>query len=192
MTGKWTESDGIVSIPEQPSDIFELYIQYLYTGTIYSAKEGDQVSDSDYRDWDLEWDRLLVLHLLADYLGDEGLVNATIDALISKARASKRYPVGYADLVYEHSAPGARIRKLIVDFHVHLGLCEELKSKDTGEINAPLEFYRDVVAEMAKPLAKSAEGLEVRTAWISRESCKRYHDHSSVGKGDGCRAVPTV
>lgn len=189
LTSSWLESCGTVCLPEHDPEIVELYVQYLYTGTVFSATNSEKINNAQWVDWDQSWDKTFSLYFLADYVGDETLTNATIDVLIDKAQTSQRYPIGYAEMVYSRSAPGSRIRKLLVDFHVHLGLCLELKDKDCDEKNAPVEFLKDVIMEMKKTLAKCAEPLNGRMKWFSDEGCRRYHDHSVVGKEEGCCVV---
>ncbi|TKX22361.1 BTB/POZ domain-containing protein 19 [Elsinoe australis] len=185
MSKPWA---GIVSINDHDPVVFNIYVQYLYTGKIFSMSSitapptphlgTTVISEED------EWALLIDLYRLGDYLLDFKFINTIADAMVEKWRADHQFPIGYAAKVYEGSVSGCPLRKLIVDFHVHLGLGKHIDhgSLDTGEGTA--EFVIDLVREFyaSKGAIWEKDAVE---PWDT-DPC-RYHVHSGKCLTGFCR-----
>jgi len=174
-----------LDLPGFEADLFEIYVKFLYTGHLYTQRADDHTETAAYKYWDLEWDRLFDLHCMGSYLLDAGFQNAIMDALLDKWRQDQRFPVGYARLVYDKTTPGSAVRRLIVDFHIHLRKGALILDKAScEEPDAPAEFFHDALIELAA--VQSGKGPSIPFERFL--PCVRYHDHDSVGLSERCSA----
>ncbi|PNS19909.1 hypothetical protein CAC42_7876 [Sphaceloma murrayae] len=173
-------------------ETFNACVRYIYSGYIYTCPPKPQASDlADmtnppvHRGGEhMEWRTLINLYLLGEYLIDTGFVNAVVDAMIDKWRADRLYPVGYVAQVYNATAKGSPLRKLLVDCHVHLGLGKEIKHGGVDANEGTLEFMIDVNEEWASAGAASWE-KDAAEPW-DNDPC-RYHVHDQKVPKTACQ-----
>lgn len=170
---------GVVHLPDQDPDTFELYMKSLYWGKLYSG---------DGEDYDAEFQRLAAVGILADYLQDHGCFNLVVDAIIDVAETVEQYPLTLATAVYEQLPTDSPLRRLIRDFWVWVHNPQwysvvDLMDCDYDVISAPKDFWIDVSKEMAEVGAKSFN-QSVKTPWV-KNRCS-YHVHPD---GKSCNGV---
>jgi hypothetical protein len=119
LNGNFKEaSDGVMELPEDDPNAFELFVRWLYgkalapASTILTAPDGKKVTIQDY----------LRLYVLASKLMMEDLENTTCDI----AHEFYNNLDGLPDLrdvqyIYEHTLPDAGLRRLL-QVHLALGL----------------------------------------------------------------------
>lgn len=162
----------------------ELWRSFLYTGRIFSddeAADQDEPDDGDEESHaDGEWSKLAHAYFFAQSIRDERFANAAITALIEKVKAAERFPTGIAGEVYTFTKPADKLRCLVVDLHVwkEEGGCLRAPHEDAA---GPLEFMRDVIAEMAE-----ADGAwkEEGERLLERDACA-YHTHTETERCGG-------
>lgn len=113
-------------LPDEDPAILHLYRLFLYTGTIFSIanedkNEMDTAEHNGGASMDAERTKLMECYILGAHLHDERFRNAAINAVVQKVEDEEEYPTGLASDVYRYTAPGDRLRRLIVDFHVWKG-----------------------------------------------------------------------
>lgn len=170
-------AEQVCWIREEDATTANLWRAYLYTGKVFS---NDEISDQDERDYgraeshaDGEWTKLAHAYFLGQTLRDEDFANASIKALIEKVKVTERFPTGIAGEVYTYTEPGDKLRCLVVDLHVWMGEGRCLVEPHE-DAEGPVEFLRDVIAEMAE----ANEGGE--RLWET-EGCA-YHEHRFTGR----------
>lgn len=136
-------------LPEVDPSIADLWRLYLYTGNVFSQDEAidqDTADTGDESHADGEWSKLAQAYLLGRKIQDDGFLDACVSALIAKVQDTGRFPTGIAGEVYMGTAPGDKLRKLIVDLHVYMGECECLREPHE-DARGPKAFLRDVQRE---------------------------------------------
>jgi hypothetical protein len=168
---------GVVRLPEQDPEGFDIYVKCLYNGKIFSAQDDGDIS-SEFR-------RLASVALLSDFLQDIGTFNFCVDAIIDVAQATDQYPLTLAALVYEQLPPCSHLRRLIRDFWVWHPNPQWYDGVEGGDPEhdveaAPCEFWRNVSRESAVMGAK-AFNEQVKNPW-TKDRCQ-YHQHPN---GERC------
>lgn len=183
-------------LPDELPEIVNLYRLFLYTGTIFSKASGDKdiMDEAEHNDGaslDAERTVLMECYILGAHFFDERFRNAAINALIQKVEEEEEYPTGLAADVYRSTAPGDKLRRLIVDFHVWKGqgtlndvlLGEACIDSITGvwlrkpheDAEGPPEFLADVAAA-TKRAGSAVKWDHVQVPWVMTP-CGRYHEH---------------
>lgn len=147
----------------------------------------DDDEDGDDLPEDEEWDELIELYLLGQRLEASKFKDAVIDAIIEKAdgdtdaSASRRHlslPVDQAKKVYDNTVGSAKLRELIVDFHVYGFKGETLKTgagaRPSPDVNAPKEFLQDVLQEVLRA-GGDLYAKKKTLPWIEKPCA--YHEH---------------
>lgn len=184
-------------LPDECPRIMYLYRLFLYTGTIFSKarEDKDEMDGAEHNDgasMDAERTKLMECYVLGVHLHDERFRNAAINALVDKVEEEEEYPTGLATDVYQHTVPGDRLRRLIVDFHVWKGrgstktqcfpdeACTESVVGDWlryphEDAHGPPDFLADVAAATKKA------GTRVLCDYVRRPwefaLCMKYHEH---------------
>lgn len=177
LNGEWIESkkSGTLPLPEHGSESFGIFNTFLYSGRIYSAKEGDYTESEDGGHTDQEWERLSDAWHLGQKLLATTLRDAVVDALAFKIASTSMYPVSLTWSVYEVSAASSAMRRLLVDIAVWLWDDNYLEKEQLR--SEPLEFVLDLAAAMSKIRAHGRQSVSP----LSNPGC-RYHDHVAEGK----------
>lgn len=154
----WKESEErVVRLPEETAERFRVFAKFLYTGKIFSRKEGDKPSAKE--DW--EWDRLSGCWRLGDKLGSTSFQDAIVDAINHKIESTKSCPTQLHQGAYRDTATSNSLRRLAVDIAVwnweamiaeakqgpwdtfFLDLAVRLHGLDDSERNATAPFLGD-------------------------------------------------
>lgn len=171
-------------LSEEDPSIANLWRQYLYTGYVFSH---DEAADQDAPDsgdeeshTDGEWTKLAHAYLFGRKVHDEGFASACVTALIEKVQETERFPTGIASEVYLYTAPGDKLRELLVDLHVWVGQGECLKPPHE-DAEAPMEFHRHVRRELRR--AGDAVYGETVGLWETDRCAYHTHDSTAVCQG---------
>lgn len=118
LNGNFKEKEeGVVRLPEQKSEDFALYVEWLYSGVVCSATE-DDVEETEFEESE-EWCLLLDLYVLGDAIQDTAFQNTVLDGFIERMNAVNRYPTAIICGIFGTLPPASSLRKLFVDVFVH-------------------------------------------------------------------------
>ena len=178
---EWTEGkDRVIKLPEDDPEIFYIYVQWLYTGTIFTKTKEEAHS----------FDHLVDLYLLGEKMLDQVFQNRVMDALVSATRERDENGKRYfhddlcIDKLYRNTPKNALARQFMVDVWVRRGRSKWI-SEDTALINK--EFLVDLTTAM---LDKCELRHEFRLDYAVLQAgvpCK-YHQH---GESDRCESGAT-
>jgi hypothetical protein len=80
---EWKEGeDRVVDMPEADDEAFGICVTWLYTGLVFSRKEGDMIMNDGVRIRNKEWLRCSVCYALGDFLQDPDFKDALVDTII--------------------------------------------------------------------------------------------------------------
>lgn len=171
MSPEWQESvQRIIRLPEDEPEIFQLYVHWLYFGTLpVFCDEPGHLGNTEYLD-------LAKAYTLGDKLMDTMFQDTVIDAIIEKSRSKARdqrcwFPVGKTiEYAYSNTNESALIRKLFVDMYVRHGNPEWLH-----EWAEPTDLPPPFLLELASKL------LDRRRVPLLEIEPSNYHIHGSDG-----------
>lgn len=170
--GEWKEGrENVVSLGSYKPENFKLFCDFLYTGRIFMAREGDRSGDTDE-----EFIRTQSAWLMAQKLLSTSFKDALVDTLIAKCVEEKFYPNSLHRAVYASGSSKSGMRKLLVDFHIW-GTGAKRIEKVGFELESA-EFYYDIA--VARNKRKSA--AKIADAPFKEEDTCRYHEHVAEGK----------
>ena len=162
-------------MPEDQPEYFELFNRFLYTGQIFSAKNGDFQPKDNGAQIDREWSLLIGSWVFGDKVLSPSFKDALIDALVSKIVNTGRY-LTRAEYIYHKSTSGSAIRRLIVDIAIY-----KWSEKDMAQVNPNpdnMAFLHDGAVALKK-LQKSGGRS---TAPFEGEDACVYHEHDANGQ----------
>jgi len=179
MNGSWKESEGTVRLPEEVSETFGMYVDWLYSGKIFCEEKDDEHLPGTEVVNSCGLTRLTHLYLLGDKLQDRKLRNAIVDAMIKRVVATNRFPTGEACKLYAGTTTSSIMRRLLVDFYVWVGqpdwLEEESEPGARGDItDASKQFFIDIAMGLMKHDRFGKDKVAIRP-WI-KGRCQ-YHEH---------------
>lgn len=173
-TGVWTEAQtGVFRLVDEHDQIFELFVQWLYSGSI-------QVVDAT----DLQY-LLICAWSFGDRVQAPGFKNVVINMLFEDwALYYEGYPhdCDTAVTVYEASPPGSALRKLVVDkFAAHPD--DNVLNSLTDDL--PPAFLADLSRTLLENVYTINNGtgmtaVNIRENKVDRlehDICERYHEH---------------
>ena len=173
----WKEAEErIVRLPDLPADsatAFEDFHSFLYTGKVYSAKEGEENAPGV----DNEWTRLVWAWILGEVLLSVSFKDAVLDALLHKLAPKGRYPTGMSFLAYKYSSESSPFRRLMVDIAVHRWDKETMSKSIFGKEEATLApFFQSIAVALLewKLQPKDSKKTEDPAQW---EGTCYYHEH---------------
>lgn len=181
MKDCWKEGqEGRIPLPNDNSDAFALYIQWLYRDRIFSSQD---MSDTEGNREEV--DLLIEAFVLGEKLQDQDFKDAIIDSLIHAVdtpdgQDTRWYPRSAAiDRAYGGTPENSPLRKLLVDMHFFHGHADWLdKATNT-------DFLRDLAKEFLRDrgdLVTRSDRTKSQLAGCS------YHGH---GTENACyRSVP--
>ncbi|KAF2223117.1 hypothetical protein BDZ85DRAFT_250052 [Elsinoe ampelina] len=114
-----------------------------------AAEDKPDITTSTTTD-DPEWQLLINLYLLGHFLLDLPFTNKVIDAMIDKWHADQRWPCGYAGLVFRETGEDTPLRRLIVDFHIYMGLGRQTEQETFDTDGDEVLFLKEVNRALAK------------------------------------------
>lgn len=165
-------------------EAFEVFARFLYTGSIFTAKERDpDDAFEDGESGDEEYVLIFRCWLVGETLVSTTFKDAVTDALISKIVCSDWHPTGLDEHFYPASKDTSTIRKLLIDIarwywkeedHV-----EFLKRKADR-----LDFYDALLLAYRDAFAAGKSGGPGKSAPFEEEDVCVYHEH--VAEGTPC------
>lgn len=151
LSGGWKESkEQVIRFKVESPTLVEIFATFVYTGKIYSAREGDTVETGT--ESDSEWQRLAECWILGDVLQSCSFRDAITDAIIDKRLAGAMSPAGLHHAVYKAATGENGFKRLVVDmaaFGWGKDLFEQQKAADTAEA----QFFRDVCVRLLDRLS---------------------------------------
>lgn len=168
------------SLPEERLDIFEHFIQWLYTRTL---------DHEDILTQHPAFFRLIRLYMFADKVQASTLKNAIVDMMVRLALETNACPTAQdTQLLYCETAESAKLRVIVLDMFEYKKTGRLIKTHDGHWwvypdiifINAEAEgggrdvqFMRDLLVRL-----KCNEKHEDLPPWrCESQYCSRYHEH---------------
>ena len=155
---------------------FEDFHSFLCAGKVISG-ETDESAELDEEKANEEWNRLVDSWVLGNVLLSGSFKDAVVDAMVHQVLMNS-VPFDIHTELYQNSSDSSPIRKLMVDFAVHLWDEEEISDIDTDdkpEVQAV--FLRDVAVAFHK--VKQLSKAEQLANPISSENGCFYHEHGA-------------
>lgn len=170
LKGGWKEADeGLVRLPEDDPQIFKLYLNLVYFGSIPAkARDVKEISDEDME--------LFKLYILSERLQDTHSQNTIIEAVHASLHETRFNDLYYLpsipniEHIYSETLPSSPIQQLLVDNIVHRASPGTFKAKNYSTL--PGEFLHAVGQGLMK---------------IRDEKCtqKRFEVSNYLCKNDG-------
>lgn len=176
LSKDWRErKEGHIALETDDPEIFEVFRQFLYSGNIFSIKDGDlaESTGGSKKQDDQEWLRLGQCWILGDKLISTSFKDAVTDALIIKMRDSNYHPTQLYRAIYRESAGPCGMRKLMADIAAYEWDQETLSKCDRSSDLA--EFFYDVMLAQ-----KAKEDDEDSVAPVETGNTCDYHDHGDL------------
>lgn len=172
-----------MELEDTDADVFEIFQQFLYTGSIYTVTAGDNVSDDnadtdDEETLDGEYNRLYRCWMLGEKLSSISFKDAVTDALIPKVTSENKHPRDMHHGIYPVSNPESSIRKLLVDIAVWFWNDESMD--ELSEVRDHPEFYHDVLRTLHRHRRAGVGGLD--QAPFRLDNTCDYHEHVVAGQ----------
>ncbi|KAF2667853.1 hypothetical protein BT63DRAFT_441410 [Microthyrium microscopicum] len=184
-------SEGVVRLPDQDPDVFEVYLKYLYQQKIFTANDLSPQNHEGTYDRPTARDKLqrdaraaaeaviLVQAIsLADYLQSDHFHNASIDALIESCQVygwTQFTTTEAVALVVEVGVPS--LLKLTRDILIFEADYIDPEEEVSPEVS---KFYYNALAEAVKWLKRG--GQPSKRPWDG-DRCQ-YHRHPENKNGD--------
>ncbi|KAF2667996.1 hypothetical protein BT63DRAFT_306553 [Microthyrium microscopicum] len=180
---------GVVNMPDVHPATFQMYLEYLYSGKIFSKDiqgeiegelEAKEYTDKARKGQDIDpefeahcKEKLALINAicLADYLQSDGFHNASIDILIEICEEKDDYFPDWAVVMIVDSCVPLLVR-LAQDFIIHAGWGEWFTDRESLPDRC-LQFFLQVVGETTELL--SLTGRPFQPPWET-DRC-RYHRH---------------
>ncbi|EMC94153.1 hypothetical protein BAUCODRAFT_112939 [Baudoinia panamericana UAMH 10762] len=172
LNGAWKEaSSKEVKLPDIMPDIFEIYLQWLYTGElVYTDQDLNDMPGGDIILALAVYRALIRLAIAGDVLQDIPFRNAVVDATISVLPKIPILPsAGLINLAYENlPRAGGLIRLMVRD------AAGSWIAQDTPCEEGPAKFLADVIGELRTAMRN---GTILRDYVKLEERCT-YHEHN--------------
>ncbi|KAK5131063.1 hypothetical protein LTR08_001349 [Meristemomyces frigidus] len=169
FTGDWKErADGVIRLPEDEVEAFEQFYWFVYTGSLFTIREGDHGVGEDNHPTDKEFGRLAAAWALGNKLQCTPFKDALTDGLIAKGLKERSWPYGIYAAINLTAARSAGIRRFLIDLAALTwseNYFAEMEFTTT-------EFLHDLVLALAKA---RAHGVSKSKPW-ENAGC-RYHEH---------------
>lgn len=147
LSGNWSEAQQrIIELPEDESDIFELYLQCVY-GHEMSVEPAPVPKDYKGVEEQIE---IAKLYVLAEKLQDVRAKNTALKAFMKSTWAERKTAQWFhpdpavVHIIYDGTMPGSPMRRLLVDLHAYT------VSIQPNVVAFPEEFYVELVREFTK------------------------------------------
>lgn len=167
FSGRFKESkEHRISLPDDEPTDFEVYVHFVYTGSLSGGKDNDH---------EIPWDHLCKLWILGDKYLAPALCNNVTNTMLAKYDFDNTIPADSLDFVFENTMSKAPLRKLILDLLVYKGA----SSLVTYHLHAK-DHSRDVRAAILEVLLNRHR--TGRRGMPYSNKC-HYHIHA---RGDRC------
>ena len=176
LSEPWKEAEErAVTLPCDEPEIFSIFCRFLYTGQIFSIKDGDYkmtpVPEAPNRHRDAEWGRLPDAWILGEKLLSTSFKDATVDAIIAKVVDRNAWPTAMQEDIYPKSSGSSKIRKLLVDIAAWEWTEDSMSRREQGQEWA--QFYFDLSTTLIKI---NREGTKREAPYKGEDTCI-YHEH---------------
>jgi hypothetical protein len=173
---EWKEGeDRVVDMPEADDEAFGICVNWLYTGLVFSRKEGDMIMNDGVRIRNKEWPRCSACYALGDFLQDPDFKDALVDTIIEAMIDSCLLPKCLFLKIYRYSTKTSCHRIFAVDVFVH---CLSRESWGHPKNDQNLEFLTDVLKNVGPTLQKGLSCVTTQEFLDATKTCQ-YHDHGS-------------
>ena len=125
-----------IKLREESDALSERFQLWIYSESLFSNEETDK---------DIEWDDPLALYAFGEARNIPHLKNSTINALINKRHGVTYIPSKKIKYVYQNTPSGSQLRKLFVDWSVHLGALSGGGCFQENRGDYPKDYLIDVV-----------------------------------------------
>lgn len=154
---KWKEGqERHFELPEDDHLVFAKYAAWLYHGKLDMRFPEEDLSEEDFHSKSVEVESFLAdCYIFGMKILDLKFCNTVIYGFIDSAksygrshksgRKPKNMTIGVTNYLYEHTAPGAAIRKFLVDIWV-------LESHDGSNLDDEKELHSDFSRDLLKVL----------------------------------------
>lgn len=168
LDSNWKEgNEYTVRLPEDDPEHFQLFAAFLYSGQIYSSKDGDHKAAR--LEGDSEFKRILQSWILGEKLLSVEFKDACTDAFIAKMLEDGTYSNG--TIIYPHGAAQCGMKRLCVDVAVWKWNAKAIDKARKKDIDP--EFWVGLAAALHKT---KLSGLKGRAPFMEQSTCG-YHDH---------------
>lgn len=169
----WKESiKRTVKLPEEDPELFRIFEAFIYSGRVYSQKDGDEYEDENGRSVSWEFGRLMSLWLLGDRLQASAFKDAIVDTLIEKINSEGAVPMKSFAAIYEGSVHPSPMKELLVETAAREWDTEDIDDIDMDETGSA--FIKDLAKAQRKYLA---DGIPESAPYWEGPTCM-YHEHA--------------
>lgn len=169
LNGSFQEKDSTIRLSLYTSDLFEIYMQWLYEGASslpqFEGKKGETVPKGRF-------ELFFSLYELGTFIQDQCFRNGIIDAFIDHVYLSNKYPIHLPVAACEALPMSSSLCRLLIDFYAY-GCTEAWFDSDKAK-TAPKEFWIEVGRTSAGLLHRRIDARKNRPWMVDR--C-RYHEH---------------
>ena len=196
LSHNWKESeDNVIRLPEDEPEIFDLYVQVLFTGKIpvgevmsidESEKDEANSEDEAVKQASLEYIRLGKLYVFAEKLQDVTTKNLTVTAFVEalslRRLGMRHFPNSdVITLIYNGTPKPCPIRELLVDIYAIYAV-PSWWGKDVAE-DYPKDFLFDTMRRLTEDREGSVDSSKITKATNYHEETIEYKS-STVEKAD--------
>ena len=173
---EWRKGKDAIKVPEDDAEVFNVYVQWLYSGRIPLAIDTAQ----------MDYTFLAKLYVLGEKLIDITFKDAVINKIVANTRAlakngQRYYPSpSVVDIIYEHTMSGSPARHLMVDLYVRTAV-------DGWELDANHEFMVDLAKSLVKNRVLLHKDDKLYKELDAGVACA-YHSHDKDKPCEGGKA----
>ncbi|KAI9811447.1 MAG: 40s ribosomal protein L44e [Pycnora praestabilis] len=173
INGNFMEAQtGIISLPDDEEDIFEIFNSWLYTGKVRDDTRGEDEGH-------LSFQQLTHLYVFGDSKDVVKLRNAVIDELLAEIDYQWSSPCKEIIYIYENTAETSMLRKFFIDFYIWG--TEDLKNSLSFRQDAPRSFLWDLLFALdLRPGPRNPAGAPYR-----KNPCERSEKQKDLLQGQG-------
>lgn len=173
LSGRWTAAeDDAIRLETETPRTFERFVSWLYTRSI--TDDDDEKANCQL---------IIDLWLFADRREIPLLMNEMLDALKDRIVTEKTIPTTLLGTIYDHTAPGSALRRMIVHAIVTTA-SERLLADDSKKALWPHDALWDTTKELLKVPRPQLAGV---AGYGAMDICPLFHTHEEgvhcVSKG---------
>ena len=157
-----------IRLPEEDPQHFEVFVNFVYTGRIYSFKEDDRRNEG----CDDEWNRLGECWIVGDKLLAQNFQDAVVDSIGSKIVQGGSHPLSMHELIYPKTVGPNSMKSLLVEIGAFSWTSVQTKERKIKSDSA--EFFLDLAVRLKEMTAEDRKG---KKPWVDA-GC-RYHVHGN-------------
>ncbi|KAK3722424.1 hypothetical protein LTR37_002416 [Vermiconidia calcicola] len=174
LSSEWKEGqERVVRLRElENPEPFKLFVDFLYTGKIFSGKVVD-VGTMDHSEANLQEYYLLVkAWTLGEMILSTPFKDGIMDAMISKLVAGEDFPDSWHPWVWKRTTPNSTLRRLLVDIAIW-----DWEEDTLSEVVKPESGNVELLYDLAVGLTKITQTGRKGSAPYMADSTCIYHEH---------------